>query len=79
MRIHIHLYAGLERHVKDYRMVEGIELDIDKPISIEEIAARFELPRKEVGIVSVNGKRASLRHRVRDGDRIGLFSYVAGG
>jgi sulfur carrier protein ThiS len=79
MRATLYLYAGLEKHVRDYTPAEGILLELDHAVLVEEIVSRFALPRREVGIVAVNGKRASLKHAIQDGDRIGLFSFVTGG
>jgi molybdopterin converting factor small subunit len=75
MHIELKCYATLTRHTppgaERYELPDGA--------SVAEIMKRLGLVQEDVKLIFVNGAKAELDTRLKDGDRLGLFPAVGGG
>lgn len=79
MSITVMLSTTLRNYVPGYTPATGLSLELDAPLSVQELAEKLSLPLAEIKIVMVNGRHASLEQPVQDNDRIGYFPAVGGG
>lgn len=79
VRIRVELCSYLRRFVKGYDPEAGLDLVLEGSETISQVMTRLDVPQEAVQLVMVNQKAASPECRLRDGDRIGLFSSFAGG
>lgn len=85
MKITFKLFASLTDYLPPDRArgSNSVEIEVPAGASIEEVVARFHLPRKMVHLVLVNGvyvapaERGS--HRLADGDVLAIWPPIAGG
>lgn len=74
-RIQLKLYATLAR----FAPPAADAYSISPGTTVDELVDRLALPRKDVKIVFVNGRKAAMEKRLQDGDRVGIFPPVGGG
>ncbi len=79
MPIHVTLSTTLRARAPGYDPAAGLTLDWPGPGPAGDLADRLGLPRAEIKIVMLNGRRAGLEAEVRDGDRVSFFPAVGGG
>ncbi len=79
MRIHIKLFAGLNRYVA--HKPSGIPFDAELPdeATVEALIRHLGLPADEVRVVFVNGRAQPLNFALKDGDEVGIFPPIGGG
>ena len=65
------------------RMPETTCFAVLRPVpagtTVDALVETLGLPRKEVKIVFVNGRKADLDKGIQGGDRVGIFPPVGGG
>ncbi len=74
--LRIHLYGKLRRLAQetDPRSESVVDVAWHGERTVEDVVRRLGLPRSELGSnLFVNGRYATLRSPIADGDRIGLF------
>lgn len=78
MRIDVHLYATLRRHVSS---ASGGSLTLDMPEGSRaaDAIARLNIDADEVRIVMINGVSSPPDRSLGEGDRLDLFPAVGGG
>jgi molybdopterin converting factor small subunit len=57
---------------------DSTQHEISEGETVEHLVQRLNLPREEVHIVFVNGKRGGLDTVLHDGDRLGLAPATGG-
>ena len=75
----IFLSSTLRDYVSDYDPLEGLELAVDREISIAELCQMIRIPLDSVKIVMVNGMRQSLEYVLKGDERVAIFPPVGGG
>lgn len=83
MRITFKLYATLSDYLPAGQRHNAVELDIDPSTTIGELIERFNLPKKLVHLVLVNGVYVEPSQRMartlEAGDALAIWPPVAGG
>ncbi len=79
MPLKIFLSSTLRRYHPGYRPSTGIDLDLDKPLTVAELCGRIKIPPEDVKLVLVNGKSESMAFELKGEERIGLFPPLGGG
>ena len=80
MRIHVRLYASLERYTpfeKDRSSFH--EMEVDEGTTVGQLLQTLRVPADTVKLIFLNGVHANADHILREGDRLGVFPPVAGG
>lgn len=56
-------------------------MELDDNCTVQEIMEKLAISRKEmeIGIIMINGKRASFDSQLMDGDTLAIFPPLAGG
>ena len=83
MRITFKLYATLSDYLPAGQRHNAVELDIDPATTIGDLIERFNLPKKLVHLVLVNGVYVEPAQRMERtleaGDALAIWPPVAGG
>ena len=83
MRITFKLYATLSDYLPAGQRHNAVELDIDPSTTIGDLIERFNLPKKLVHLVLVNGVYVEPSQRMartlEAGDALAIWPPVAGG
>ena len=83
MRITFKLYATLSDYLPAGQRHNAVELDIDPATTIGDLIERFNLPKKLVHLVLVNGVYVEPAQRMartlEAGDALAIWPPVAGG
>ena len=83
MRITFKLYATLSDYLPAGQRHNAVELDIDPATTIGDLIERFNLPKKLVHLVLVNGVYVDPSQRMartlEAGDALAIWPPVAGG
>jgi sulfur carrier protein ThiS len=79
MKVTTRLSTTLRDLVPGYQAETGLEIEIVGSATAKDLAESLGLPLSEIKIVMLNGQRANLEDRLRDGDRVGFFPAVGGG
>lgn len=79
MNIELHLFASLSKfRPKEFSKNPWI-INCEENIDIKFLIEKLHLPKEEIKIIFINGKHASLKSQLNDGDRIGMFPPIGGG
>ncbi|MDH7489331.1 MAG: MoaD/ThiS family protein [Anaerolineae bacterium] len=79
MRIHVRLFAGLNRYVTNKPSGIPFDAEIPEGATVEALIRHLGLPPDEVRIVFVNGRAQPLNFALADGDEVGIFPPIGGG
>jgi molybdopterin converting factor small subunit len=79
MTVFVRLSTTLRSLVPGYDPIQGLELNLETPLTALRLAEQLSLPAGEIKIVMLNGRRVSLEAEINDGDRVGFFPAVGGG
>ena len=77
--IEVRLYATLRKYYPDLGIGESLVMALDDKAKLGNLLDELKLPKEEVKVAFVNGKREEESYLLRDGDRIGIFSPIGGG
>ncbi|MAG14452.1 MAG: MoaD/ThiS family protein [Dehalococcoidales bacterium] len=77
--VEVRLYASLRRYYPDLKSGEPLSLTLDDNVNLENLLDKLKVPREEITIVMVNGRREQGSYLFQDGDRIGVFPLIGGG
>ena len=75
IRIDLKLFVTLAKYLPG----DGDALALEDGTTVKSLIDGLGIPKKEVKLIFVNGKKESLEYPVKDGDRVGLFPPVGGG
>lgn len=76
MGIKIKAHASLARKLKGKL---DCKIDPEEGISVEKLLHKLDIPKKEVFLVIVNGKKSSFNTIIKEGDTLNLFPFIGGG
>ncbi len=77
--IEVRLYATLQKYHPNLRIGEALAITLDDKARLENLFSELKIPKEEIKIALVNGKREEESYLLEGGDRIGLFSPIGGG
>jgi len=77
--VEVRLYASLGKYHPDLGSGEALIIELGDKTNLGNLLDELVLPKEEVAIAMVNGKREEESYLLRDGDRIGIFPAIAGG
>ena len=79
--VKIKLYSGLDRQVKigHYDPDSGIDLQIVKGARLKKVFKQLGLSTHESTVGFINGKKAALSDKVKEGDVVYFMRPVSGG
>jgi sulfur carrier protein ThiS len=78
------LFASLQDYLPvEARMTNTLALELDEGVTVEDVIARFALPRKSCKLVLVDGNfvppEACASRTLKDGETLAIWPPVAGG
>ncbi len=79
MEIQVRLYGMLGKDLSGHDPVKGLSLDIPEGSSVRELIEHLKIPRKKVGIISVDGSLAKDTRILQPGDFVCLYRPIFGG
>ena len=83
MKITFKLFATLSDYLPPQRQGNELTLELTEESTIDQVVDRFQLPKKLVHLVLVNGHYISAenrsQHLLKDGDVLAIWPPVAGG
>ena len=77
--IEVRLYATLQKYLPNLRIGEPLGITLHDKARLENLFSELKIPKEEIKIALVNGKREEESYLLEGGDRIGLFSPIGGG
>ncbi len=75
IKIQLKLFVTLSK----YLPAHAEDLPLEEGTSVGALMASLDIPRDEVKLIFVNGRKADPGHVLAQGDRLGLFPPVGGG
>jgi molybdopterin converting factor small subunit len=79
MSLKVLLSSTLRDYVPDYDPIKGLDLTIDREISVEELCRQIGVSLDRIKMVMVNGQRRPFDHFLKGDERVALFPPVGGG
>lgn len=77
--VEVRLYASLRKYYPDLGSGEAMLIALDDKAKLGNLLDKLKIPKEEITVVMVNGKREDESYLLRDGDRIGIFPLIGGG
>jgi molybdopterin converting factor small subunit len=77
--VEVRLYATLQKYHPNLRIGESLGITLDDKARLGNLFSELKIPKEEIKIALVNGKREEESYLLESGDRIGLFSPIGGG
>lgn len=78
-RIEVRLYATLRKYSPKKDIGEQVMLQVPEGTRMAGLLARLGVPKSEVKTAFVNNRQEDEDYVLCDGDKVALFSPVAGG
>jgi sulfur carrier protein ThiS len=79
MKITVRLYGTLGNHIAGHDPLNGMVIDIPEGSTTEDLIDLLDIPRKKVGIVSVDGNLAKKTQPLHRGNVVRIYRPIAGG
>jgi len=79
IEVEVRLYATLQKYSPEMGIGEPVILQMPEGASVADLLARPGVPKSEVKTAFINNQQENEDYPLRDGDRVSLFSPVAGG
>ena len=67
MEIQVRLYGTLGKDLPGHDPLKGMMLELPEGSNVSDLIERLEIPRKKVGIISVDGSLAKDTRILQDG------------
>lgn len=77
--VEVRLYATLRKYHPDSARGEPIFIALEDKARLGNLLDKLKIPREEVTVVLVNGKREDESYPLKEADRIGIFPLIGGG
>ena len=79
MRIRVRLYGTLGNHVSGHDPLKGMEIEVPDDSTAGDLIDQLHIPRKKVGIISIDGKLAKKTQPLHSGNVVRIYRPIAGG
>ena len=77
--VEVRPYASLQKYYPDLGNSEALVTELDDKAKLGNLLDELKIPKEEITMVMVNGRREEESYLLQDGDRIGIFPLIAGG
>ena len=77
--VEVRLYATLRKYYPSLGIGEPLVITLDDKTKLENLFDKLKIPKEEIKVALVNGKREEETYLLEEGDRIGIFSPIGGG
>jgi len=77
--LEVNLFATLKKYAPEEASYGGFKYRVEKGTTIRELINKLGVPEEECKQAFVNHYRQEWDYQLQEGDRIALFSPVAGG
>jgi molybdopterin converting factor small subunit len=77
--IKVRLYATLRKYHPGPSIGEPLVIRLDDGTKLDNLFDKLKIPKEEVKVILVNGRREEGSYSFQDGDRVGIFSPIGGG
>jgi len=79
MEIQVRLYGLLGKDVAGHDPLEGMRVEMPDGSTIKDLMTHLSIPRKKVGIISVDGGLVKDTKTLQDGNFVRLYRPIFGG
>jgi sulfur carrier protein ThiS len=79
MPVKLFLSTTLRNLIPGYDAEKGLEVSMPVSMTVGDLCRMLDIPAKEIKLVMVNGRSASLDHELKGDERVGLFPPLGGG
>ena len=83
MKIKFKLYASLSKYLPEGSLANATSIEVSPEASVYDVLVRYDIPRKSVHLVLINGIYIEPKDRdmpiFSEGDALALWPPVAGG
>jgi sulfur carrier protein ThiS len=79
MKIKVRLYGTLGKHISGFDPLKELLLEIAEGSTVGDLIDQLAIPRKKVGIISVDGILAKATKPLRSGNFVRIYRPLAGG
>ena len=79
MKIKVRLYGTLGNHIPGFDPLKELLLEIPDGSTAGDLLDRLAIPRKKVGIISVDGSLAKATKPLHSGNFVRIYRPLAGG
>lgn len=79
MEIQVRLYGLLGKDVAGHDPLKGMTVQMPDGSTIKDLMAHLSIPRKKVGIISVDGGLAKDTRIMQPGNFVRLYRPISGG
>jgi len=69
----------LGNHISGHDPLTGMELEVPDDATAGDLIDRLDIPRKKVGIISVDGNLVKKSHPLQPGNVVRIYRPIAGG
>ena len=79
MKIQVRLYGTLGNNLPDHDRLTGMVVDIPQGANVGDLIDRLAIPRKKVGIVSVDGALVKESEILSSDNYVRMYQPISGG
>lgn len=79
MEIRVRLYGALGKDLTGHDPLKGMLLDLPEGSRVGDLIKHLKIPRKKVGIISVDGSLVKDTKTLQDGNFVRLYRPIFGG
>ena len=79
MEINVRLYGSLGKGLPGHDSLKGMRLDLPEGSRVVDLINHLKLPRKKVGIISVEGRLVKDTKTLHNGNFVRLYRPIFGG
>ncbi|MGB9803457.1 MAG: MoaD/ThiS family protein [Desulfofundulus sp.] len=79
MEVKVELRGYLSSYAPPDAVSGRITLEIPLDSTVKNVLEKVHIPEKYVGLILINGQKAGMPDRLRQGDTVTIFPVVAGG
>ena len=78
-KVEVRFYASLRKYYPELETGEVLSVTLDDKARLADLVDKLKVPKEEITMVMVNGRREKDSYLLQDGDRIGVFPLIGGG
>jgi sulfur carrier protein ThiS len=79
MEIQVRLYGLLGKNVAGHDPLKGMRVEMPDGSTIKDLMTHLSIPRKKVGIISVDGDLAKETSTIQPGSFVRMYRPISGG
>ena len=79
MKVHVRLFGTLGDGFPRHDPLHGFEVEVANGATVKHLIDHLEIPRKKVGVISVNNRLVKPYHTLQEGDLVRVYRPIFGG